>query len=236
MRTHIVRVQAGWTFGCHYIRLAYRPEPPNSGSTLGYRWHHSTETAVLIVHNDIIRAIDKGKLTVMMFFDLGFAFDTTSRSWQHFVYPSLSFTVEGVALKWFQCFTRTWPIARIRYPLATASRVIIEWAAVFHKDQCSGLWNSWPTLRALMNCLIGFEVNHHLYAGDQQIYLHTEPWLPHAWRVYSWPPACPTCPSDGAHLDGYTANAAKTELIWFGSWSMLRRLTGDNPAHQLAPR
>ena len=41
-----------------------------------FRRHHSTETAVLIVHNDIIRAIDNGQLTVMLFLDLSSAFDT----------------------------------------------------------------------------------------------------------------------------------------------------------------
>jgi len=40
-----------------------------------FRRHHSTETAALIVHNDIRRAIDKGQLTVMMFLDLSSAFD-----------------------------------------------------------------------------------------------------------------------------------------------------------------
>ena len=35
-----------------------------------FRRHHSTETAVLIVHNDIVRAIDNGQLTVMLFLDL----------------------------------------------------------------------------------------------------------------------------------------------------------------------
>jgi len=41
-----------------------------------FRRHHSTKTAVLIVHNDIVRAIDNGQLTVMLFLDLSSAFDT----------------------------------------------------------------------------------------------------------------------------------------------------------------
>jgi len=60
--------------------------------------------------------------------------------------------------------------------LATASPILIASAAVFHKDQFSGPWNSWPTLRTVD--LFGrHKVNHHLYADVQHIYLHNEPSL-----------------------------------------------------------
>ena len=39
-----------------------------------YRRHHSTETAVLTVHNDIIQAIDRGQLTALVLLDLSSAF------------------------------------------------------------------------------------------------------------------------------------------------------------------
>ena len=41
-----------------------------------YRRHHSTETAVVCVVNDIIRAIDKGKVSGLVLLDLSAAFDT----------------------------------------------------------------------------------------------------------------------------------------------------------------
>ena len=68
-----------------------------------YRLHPSTETAVLIVHNDVIQAIDNGQLTVMLFLDLTSAFDTVD----HDIMLSTlhrRFSVEGAALNWF---TRT---------------------------------------------------------------------------------------------------------------------------------
>jgi len=70
------------------------------------------------------------------------------------------------------------------------------------------------------------EVNHHLYAEDQQIYLHAEPGL-----AFTRLTSLATCFSD---LSDWCAslrlqlNAAKTELIWLGSRSILRRLTSDN--------
>jgi Reverse transcriptase (RNA-dependent DNA polymerase) len=41
-----------------------------------YRHDHSTETAVLNVHNDVVRATDGGLVTGFVILDLGSAFDT----------------------------------------------------------------------------------------------------------------------------------------------------------------
>ena len=41
-----------------------------------YRKHHSTESALLKVHNDIIISMDKCKVTALTFLDLSAAFDT----------------------------------------------------------------------------------------------------------------------------------------------------------------
>ena len=40
-----------------------------------YLRHHSTETAVLIVHNDIVHAVDRGQLVPLVLLDLSSAFD-----------------------------------------------------------------------------------------------------------------------------------------------------------------
>ena len=104
-----------------------------------FRWHHSIETAVLVVYNAIIRAIDNGQSTIMLFLDFSSAFDTV----HHDIMLHLTSS--------FLCsigLTRTRPIALRRSPSVMVIPILIASAAVFHKDQFSGLWNSWPTLRA----------------------------------------------------------------------------------------
>ena len=68
---------------------------PNRQSA--YRRHHSTETAVVCVMNDIIRSIDRGEITALVLLDLSAAFDTVD-------HPTLidvlhrRFAIDGVPL------------------------------------------------------------------------------------------------------------------------------------------
>ena len=68
-----------------------------------YRPNHSTETALVRVCNDILRAIDQRKITIFVLLDLSAAFDTVN----HQILldrPHIRFGVCGVALDWFKCY------------------------------------------------------------------------------------------------------------------------------------
>ena len=68
-----------------------------------YRLGHSTETALVRVMNDLLRAMDGGKLSLLTLLDLSAAFDTID----HKILLDrlqLSFGISGSALNWFQSY------------------------------------------------------------------------------------------------------------------------------------
>src|SRR5688572_500127 len=68
-----------------------------------YRRFHSTESALLTVHNDIICSVDGGKVTALVLPDLSASFDTVDhtillhrlKNW---------FGITGPALNWFSTY------------------------------------------------------------------------------------------------------------------------------------
>ena len=68
-----------------------------------YRAHHSTATAVLSVHNDLVRATDKGHVSRLVLLDLSSAFDTVDHQTLLSVLDC-RFRVQGGALNWFRSY------------------------------------------------------------------------------------------------------------------------------------
>jgi hypothetical protein len=68
-----------------------------------YRAGHSTETALLKVHNDIMCSMDQQRVLLLVLLDLSAAFDTVD----HQVLSrrlEVSFGITGTALKWFKSY------------------------------------------------------------------------------------------------------------------------------------
>ena len=65
-----------------------------------YRATYSTETAVIAVHDSIVRAIDSGDVCALVLLDLSSAFDTVDHETLMHVLQR-RFGVEGLALIWF---------------------------------------------------------------------------------------------------------------------------------------
>ena len=68
-----------------------------------YRKFHSTETALLKIHNDILSSMDDGRVTALTLLDLSAAFDTIDHT---ILLSRLGdwFGVSGKALDWFKSY------------------------------------------------------------------------------------------------------------------------------------
>ncbi len=71
----------------------------------GFRAHHSTETALIMIINDVRFNSDSGKISVLVLLDLSAAFDTVDHN---MLLERLENWVglSGMALKWFQVILR----------------------------------------------------------------------------------------------------------------------------------
>ena len=68
-----------------------------------YKKLHSTETALLRVHDDILRTVDRGCTVVLLLLDLSAAFDTVDHG---LLLPRLNtrFGIKGKVLAWFKSY------------------------------------------------------------------------------------------------------------------------------------
>ena len=75
-----------------------------------YKQYHSTETALIRVHNDILTAIDNRRTVILLLLDLSAAFDTV---YHDFILSRLQkrFGVTGKPFLWF----RPYPSSRMQY-------------------------------------------------------------------------------------------------------------------------
>jgi len=68
-----------------------------------YRQFHSTESAMLVVHNDIVCVIDQGHVVGLVLLDLSSTFDTVDHSTLLSVLH-IRFSVTGQSLAWFHSY------------------------------------------------------------------------------------------------------------------------------------
>ena len=132
-----------------------------------YRQFHSTETALLKVHNDILLNMDKGQITALTLLDLSAAFDTIDHS---ILMERLSdwYGITGTALSWFSSYVTN------RAQLVKIKDILSEPQSI----KCGVPQGSvlGPVLFTLYSTPLSSIINyhkmeHHLYADDTQIYI-----------------------------------------------------------------
>ena len=132
-----------------------------------YKSSHSTETALLEIQNDIILSVDSGKAVALTLLDLSVAFDTIDHS---LLYDCLHdwFGLDGTVLSWIKSYLSNRK-QKIKIGDSFSEAVILP----FGVPQGSVLGPLLFTLYTspLSQVISKFNVTHHLYADDTQIYL-----------------------------------------------------------------
>ena len=183
-----------------------------------YRARHSTETAIIAVHDEIVKAIDAGEVCALVLLDLSAAFDTVDHSTLLQVLRS-RFGVTGAAHSWCSSY------------LSQRSQTFCANAQLSgpHIVDCSvpqgsvlGPQKFSQYTEDLAYLITNYQLSYHLYADDTQLLGSTPTSAIQttvnrlqscAAAIHLW------CSSRRLQL-----NPAKTELIWFGSRANLQKI------------
>jgi len=136
-----------------------------------YRQRHSTETAVCVVHDNIVRAVDKGHVTAVVLLDLTAAFDTVDHNVLLNVLEK-RFAVGGAALDWFHSYLtgRTQSVSfdkceSVRYPVDCS----VPQGSVLGRIEFIAYTED------VVEIFQRHSVKHHMYADDVQLFANVPP-------------------------------------------------------------
>ena len=135
-----------------------------------YRKRHSTETALLRIHNDIQHQLGNKKSVLLVLLDLSAAFDTIDHEKLLDIMEHLG--VKGTALNWFHSY-----LSNRKQSIIINSKRSSEKALSYGVPQGSVLG---PKLYAIYVTALGvllrkLKMTYHLYADDTQIYMAFNP-------------------------------------------------------------
>jgi hypothetical protein len=176
-----------------------------------YRTHHSTETAVLKVLSDILRAIDNGDLAMLTLLDLSAAFDTVDHA-TLLRRLEISYGIGGAVLDWFRSFLD----GRTQYVRCGASRSrrsIIRCGVPQGSVLAAILFLLYTA--DLLRLIEQHQLRPHLYADDTQIYGFCPP--PSTTQLQNQSSQCIDDVARWMKSNRLQLNTTKTEVLWCSS-------------------
>jgi hypothetical protein len=176
-----------------------------------YRPRHSTETAVLKVLMDILRAVDAGDLAALTLLDLSAAFDTVDHR-TLLRRLDISYGIRGWVLMWFTSYLGE----RRQFVRCGASKSDIK-PVNFGVPQGSVLGPILFLLYTadLLRLIEQHGLHPHLYADDTQIYGACAPSATH--QLLQQISACADDVAQWMRSNRLQLNTAKTEVLWCAS-------------------
>ena len=207
-----------------HIHANNRMEPLQSA----YKSCHSTETALLKVRADILKAVNNQEVTHLVLLDLSPTFDMVDHKILLNRLESL-FGIKGMALRWIESYHTNQSQRVVIGDTNTTGAKSESISLKFGVPQGSVLG---PIVFTLYMCLLdqmcAKQVQYHLYADDQQIYLSFKPGLA---GVQSAQDDC-ICHMERCieEIRNWVArnmlklNDEKTEFIIFGTHQQLKKI------------
>ena len=188
-----------------------------------YKQFHSCETALLKVQNDILMAMDKQKVSILLLLDLSAAFDTVNYS---LLLGRLSDRcgIQGHAYKWLESYLSE-RFQMVRIKSETSNKVQLTCGV----PQGSVLG---PLLFIIYTLPLGdlirerYNMNFHLYADDTQLYMAFTPTPADAEQCTKKLENCVHDIHDWMLCNNLKLNGDKTEMLVIGTRQQHAKVQG----------
>ena len=179
-----------------------------------YKPFHGTETALLRVNNDILSAMDDGKITALVLLDLSAAFDTVDHK---------------ILLSRLQYHLGIHDIALLNRPQHVCIGNAISKSVIrdYSVPQGSVLGPQWFTVYTspVRDIILKYSLNYHVYADDTQLYITFKSSQEPADSCITTLEKCIQEIRSWMRQNFLKLNDEKTEFLLFGSRKQLSKVS-----------